>query len=63
MPSADQNCTRSPVSAMLCSACAKSSKDAQEMCRDCETLQELVALWHGLTSEVREKVMGLARRD
>jgi hypothetical protein len=59
------NCTRGAVSAKLCSACAcvNSSEDTQEMCRDCETLQELVALWHGLTPEVREKVMGLARRD
>jgi hypothetical protein len=43
---------------MLCSACAcvKASEDAQEICRDRETLQKLVALWHGLTPEVRGKI-------
>ena len=28
-----------------------------------EALHELVAAWHGLAPEVREKIMGLARRD
>ncbi len=31
------------------------------MCWNCVALQELVAAWHGLTPEVREKIMELVR--
>jgi predicted Fe-S protein YdhL (DUF1289 family) len=50
---------------MLCDACAcvKASEGAQEMCRGCETLLELVALWHGLTPEVRGKIKAMIMFD
>ena len=32
-----------------------------EWCRDCVTLQELVATWHGLTSEVKAAIIQLVR--
>ena len=29
------------------------------MCRDCETLQELVSIWHDLSPEVRQAITEL----
>ena len=57
------NCTRHPVFGTHCPQCgyALSAGDAQEMCRDCVALRELVISWHRLTPEVRDAIMKLVR--
>src|SRR5271165_5489434 len=57
------NCTRGPVSATLCPICGYDlhPEGWPEHGREDEAVHELVAAWHGLAPEVREKIMEMVR--
>ena len=57
------NCTRHSIFGTHCPQFdyVLRAEDAQEMCRDDEALRELVACWHRLTSDVRVRIMEIAR--
>ena len=53
------NCTRVPISVTICPACGYDMALGgwPEHGRDDAALRELVAAWHGLATEVREKII------
>ncbi len=59
----DGNCTRIPVYPSHCPVCGYEigSGGWPEHGREDEALKELVAAWHGLAPEVREKILELVR--
>ena len=57
------NCTRSPVSAIICPQCGYDmvTEARPEMRWEGAALHELVANWQSLTSSVRAKIVDLLR--
>jgi hypothetical protein len=57
------NCTRVPISTTFCPNCGYGMPPEgwPEHGREHEALRELVGVWHGLSPQVRQKIIKLVR--